>query len=235
MHLFDHLVEGIFLRRINRFVAEVLISSGNEVAAVHLANTGRMTELLVQDRPVLLRAADAGRSRKTKWSLFLIASEKGEWVCLQAAYANTMVAKWLQEEKIPSFEKWQLAKQEVKMGAHRFDFLLKHDHEDLVAEVKSVNFIVDGIARFPDAPTVRGCKHVAALTALQKEGLQTALIFVTMGQSVQELRMNRESDPAFSEAVLRARDAGVHMLVCASKFDRDGVALTGFVHINWEV
>ncbi len=45
MDLGDDLVEGIFLERVNRFLARVEVD-GREVG-VHVANSGRMKELFV--------------------------------------------------------------------------------------------------------------------------------------------------------------------------------------------
>ena len=43
--IYENTVPGSFVRRINRFTAEVLING--ETALVHVKNTGRLQELLV--------------------------------------------------------------------------------------------------------------------------------------------------------------------------------------------
>lgn len=46
--IYENTVAGSFVRRINRFTAEVLIDGGTEL--VHVKNTGRLRELLVPKR-----------------------------------------------------------------------------------------------------------------------------------------------------------------------------------------
>ena len=51
--VYENTVAGTFVRRINRFTAEVLIDGKQET--VHVKNTGRLQELLVQEAKVTLQ------------------------------------------------------------------------------------------------------------------------------------------------------------------------------------
>ncbi len=228
---FDNFEEAIFLRRENRFIAEVELNSDGSVVKAHLANTGRMKELLIPGRRCYLQAAK-NPERKTKWDLFLIEQDHS-LVCLRAVYANTLVAHWLSEDMLPLFKGFESYKQEHRIGDHRFDFLLEFAEHDCIMEVKSVNYISNGLARFPDAPTSRGVSHIRALVDLALKGQQTAVVFVTMGQPVEELIFNRPHDPAFADAMLDAKKAGVQTLVCESSFTPEAATLRGFREINW--
>lgn len=228
---FDNLVEAIFLRRENRFIAEVSLISDGSVLKAYLANTGRMEELLVPGRRCYLQAAKNPK-RKTKWDLFLIEQDQS-LVCLHAVYANTLVAHWLSKDLLPLFNGVESFKQEYRLGAHRFDFLLRFAGYDCIMEVKSVNYISKGLARFPDAPTSRGASHVKALVDFALQGRQTAIVFVTMGQPVEELVFNRAHDPIFADAMFEAKKVGVQTLVCESEFTPFAATLRGFREINW--
>ena len=59
--------EALFLRRKNRFVADVMLPEAGEVA-VHVKNTGRLRELLLPGARVILAKAD-NPARKTPYDL----------------------------------------------------------------------------------------------------------------------------------------------------------------------
>ena len=70
---YKNIVEGIFVKRPNRFIAEVIVNGKNET--VHVKNTGRCRELLIEGAKVILEESDNPK-RKTKYSL--IAVYKGD-------------------------------------------------------------------------------------------------------------------------------------------------------------
>lgn len=203
---FEHSITAHFLRRVNRFIAEIELDDGSIVPA-HVSNTGRMQELLVPGTPCLIRAA-ANPARKTAWDLLAV-EHQGSWVCLVAAWANDFLADWLQAGKISGFAHLDALQREKKIGHSRFDFALEQQGERWLFEVKSVNFVVDGHALFPDAPTTRGRRHVEELLALRQEGWQVGVFFVTMGQPVLDVGFNAANDPDFAEVMQRAMDEGM--------------------------
>ena len=50
---------------------------------------------------------------------------------------------------------------------------MEYEDKKAFVEVKGVTLIVDGEARFPDAPTERGAKHLKELIKLKKEWFAT--------------------------------------------------------------
>lgn len=211
---FEQTVEARFLRRVNRFVAELALTDGSTVTA-HVANTGRMPELLVAGVPALIKKA-ANPARKTAWDLLAV-SYQGHWVCLMAAWANDMMEAWLRAGLIDGFEHASLIKREKKIGGSRFDFYLEQNDERWLFEVKSVNYVIEGHALFPDAPTSRGRRHVEELMALQEEGWRVGVFFVTMGQPVTDVTFNEKNDPDFAETMRRAIRKGVTVKAFASE------------------
>jgi sugar fermentation stimulation protein A len=220
-----------FVRRLNRFVAQVRLEDGKLVQA-HLANTGRMSELLVNGAACLIRPA-GGTSRKTAWDLLFI-DHQGRWVCLAAVMANDLVAGWLERGLIDAFGRVTGWRREVKRGSSRFDFALDTEAGLRLVEVKSVNLVVAGRANFPDAPTVRGLHHVQQLTEIAASGGLAGVVFVTMGQDVEGLSFNKDSDPAFAQAMLQARQAGVVIAAYAAHFDPPQIVFEGKRQILWE-
>ncbi len=221
---FEHTIEARYIRRVNRFVAELALDDGTIVNA-HVANTGRMTELLVQGVRALIRKA-SNSNRKTEWD-FLAVDYEGHWVCLMAAWANDMMEAWLRAGYIDGFDHATFIKREKKVGTSRFDFYLEQDDERWLFEVKSVNYVLDGHAFFPDAPTSRGKRHVEALMALQKEGWHVAVFFVTMGQPVVDVTFNEKNDPDFAKTMRQAISEGVTVKAFASEIAPQEVRFMG--------
>ena len=199
---FEQAVTARFLRRVNRFIADIELSDGQIVQA-HLANTGRMQELLRPGVAALVRPAK-NPARKTAWDLIAV-DHGGSWVCLAAAWANDFMREWLSKGRIAGFYDWKQIEWEKKIGNSRFDFAVTlQSGERWLLEVKSVNYVIDGHALFPDAPTTRGRRHVEELLALREQGWQVGIFFVTMGQPVVDVGFNAESDPEFARVMQRA-------------------------------
>ncbi|MCI4366402.1 MAG: DNA/RNA nuclease SfsA, partial [Thermoplasmata archaeon] len=95
----------------------------------------------------------------------------------------------------------------------RFDFgLLREPSGPPVAlfEVKSANLRVGREAWFPDAPTVRGTRHVLELARAARSDIRAGVLFVVQRGDVQAVRPHHRMDPAFADACIEAADVGVH-------------------------
>ena len=62
-------------------------------------------------------------------------------------------------------------------------------------EVKGVTLEENGYARFPDAPTERGVKHLEELIACRAEGYETAVCFVLQMSGMREFAPNDDTHP----------------------------------------
>ena len=221
---FQSVVEATFQKRVNRFVAEVTLLDGSLVQ-VHVANTGRMRELLVAGRRCLLHPA-SNPARKTAWDLLAV-DKDGQWVCLIAAWANDFVEQWLKQGYIKEFDHCSRIQREKKIGHSRFDFALEQDDCQWLVEVKSVNYVVEGHGLFPDAPTSRGRRHVEELMELKKQGWQVGIFFVVMGQPVTDVSFNKVNDPKFAEVMTLALADGVMVKAFSSRIVPPNVEFCG--------
>lgn len=221
---FEQAVTATFLRRVNRFIADIEYEDGGVVQA-HVANTGRMQELLVPGVPCLIRKAK-NPARKTAWDLLAVRYED-KWVCLVAAWANDFMAEWLSQGLIPGFDHCTSIRREYKIGHSRFDFALEQDGVRWLFEVKSVNYVLAGHALFPDAPTSRGRRHVEELLALCSAGWQVGVFFVTMGQDVLDVGFNNENDPDFAAIMQAAIREGVTVRAFAAEIAPPQVIFRG--------
>ncbi len=137
--------------RPNRFIANVIINDKTE--RCHVKNTGRCKELLVKGATVFLQKS-CNPNRKTEYDV--VAVQKGDrLINIDSQIVNSVVIELLPE----FFENIKIIKPEYKYGNSRFDIYIETDNEKVFVEVKGVTLEIDGVARFPDAPTERGVKH----------------------------------------------------------------------------
>lgn len=103
-------------------------------------------------------------------------------------------------------------KREKTFGKSRFDLYVEHGGQKHYIEVKGVTLEVDGAARFPDAPTERGIKHIHELMEARRQGYLASIIFIIQMKGIKVFEPNRATHPAFAEALLEAAGAGVEIL-----------------------
>lgn len=215
-------VKGIFKARPNRFIAEVEVEGHLEIA--HVPNTGRCKELLVDGAAVWLKPSD-NPNRKTKFSLHFV-ENKGVLVSLFSQQANSIVYDAIINGKIKELLGYSFHQREKTVNNSRIDIYLKDSNDmSCFVEVKGVTLIVDGEARFPDAPTERGSKHLKELIKLKKEGNRCVVFFLIQHPAGNFFRPNWENDPVFSETLNEAYDEGVEILVYKCDNQLKGIEL----------
>ena len=221
MH-YPHVCRARFVARPNRFVARVALPDGTE-QVVHVKNTGRCRELLVPGAPVYL--AESGNPlRKTRYDL--IAVEKGPLlVNLDSQAPNRVFAEWAQAGGFrPGLT---LLRPETRWGNSRFDFYWEDaDGAKGCVEVKGVTLEEGGHARFPDAPTQRGVKHLEELLRCRRQGYEAAVCFVVQMSGMADFAPNDATHPAFGEALRRAAAGGVAILARECAVTPDTLTLT---------
>ena len=215
-------VKGIFKARPNRFIAEVEVDGDLEIA--HVPNTGRCKELLVENAIVWLKPSD-NPNRKTKFSLHFV-ENKGVLVSLYSQQANSIVYDAVVEGKIKELLGYNHHQREKSVDNSRIDIYLENSNGDsCFVEVKGVTLIIDGEARFPDAPTERGAKHLRELIKLKKEGNRCCVFFLIQHPAGEFFRPNWENDPIFSQTLNEAYAEGVEILVYRCDNQLSGIEL----------
>ena len=206
------LTEARFVDRPNRFLVRAELASG-EPATAHLADPGRLRELLVPGRRVWLRPADPGERRKTAWTVVLVERPTGRGlVSVDTTLPNRLIGQALAEGALPELAGWSFERAELPVGRHRVDFLLRRSGgREMLLEVKSVTLIEAGDALFPDAVTARGARHLRLLREEAGRGRAAAVMFVVQRGDARRVRVAREIDPAFAAALAEAREAGVEI------------------------
>ncbi len=202
---YGNVVPGRFLSRPNRFIAQVETAEG--VRTVHVKNTGRCRELLVPGAAVYLEKS-ANPKRKTAYDLIAV-DKGGLLVNMDAQAPNRVFAEWLE----PQLPEGAALRREYAYGESRLDFCVESAGGRFLIEVKGVTLEEGGAARFPDAPTERGVKHIRELQRAAEAGLGAALFFVVQMEGMRSVAPNDETHPAFGKALREAAGHGVR--VCA--------------------
>ena len=202
---YQTVVPGRFLARPNRFIARVETETG--VETVHVKNTGRCRELLVPGAVVYLERA-ANPTRKTAFDLIAVEKER-KLINMDAQAPNKVFAEWAASGGFcPGVT---AVRGEYTYGDSRLDFCLETENGIHLVEVKRVTLEDNGYARFPDAPTERGVKHIRELQKAAESGLDATLFFVVQMEGIRSVAPNDMTHPAFGAALREAAAHGVRV------------------------
>lgn len=230
------LLESKFIERPNRFIIRCVLTETGEIVEAHLADSGRLKELLIPGKQILLHRNN-NPNRKTKYSAVIVEREDGlGWVSLNAQLPNKL-AKFAVEAKLfKELQSWEYVRSEYKKGHSRWDMLLQKSDDEamqMVIEVKGATLVENGVGMFPDAVTSRGTKHVKELGEIVKEsGWEAALLFVSQREDIHMVRPAYHIDPKFAKAMTEAKTAGVKLLGCRCKVSPSGIELLDAIDVE---
>lgn len=217
------LQHGILLQRYKRFLADVRLDDGQE-QTTHCVNPGRMTGCSSPGSEVLVEAKSSG---KLAYRLEQV-RVGNTWIGVNPQRANRVVEQALRAQALPALADCLLQKAEATLpgGGSRIDFLL-HDAAatPLWLEVKSVTYVVNAHAMFPDAVTARGRKHLLHLSERVKLGERAAMLFLVQRNDARLVGPAAHIDPAYAEAFAQALAAGVEVYGFGAEINPQGIAL----------
>ena len=224
------LIKGRFHSRPNRFLTVVEING--ELVHSHLPDPGRLKELLLPGAELYLRPVSEEIPRKTRFTTVMVC-HKGQFISLVSTLPNRFVKESLKKNKLPMFKNYKLLKPEVTVGKHRFDFLLESPKGKLFyLEIKSVTYVENGIAQFPDAVTERGARHAMALAELVEQGNEAGILFVCQRKDGKLFKPMWERDPRFSEALVHSYNSGVKVWCIACSVTLKSITLIREIPVN---
>lgn len=215
--------KAVFLKRPNRFIAEVEIQGKRET--VHVKNTGRCKELLIPGTEVILEKS-GNPNRKTKYDLICV-NKQGRLINMDSQIPNKAAEEWIRKGGL--FPEEVSIRPEKKYGNSRFDLYVESLVRRAFVEVKGVTLEEDNVVRFPDAPTVRGIKHVEELIHCMEEGYEAYLLLVIQMKGVKKFMPNWDTQPEFGQALIKAEKAGVKIIA------RDCLVTEDTIEIQEEV
>ncbi len=217
---YTEIVAAEFLERPNRFIAYVELMGVR--TKVHVKNTGRCRELLTDHAKVYLEKSGK-ESRSTAYDLFAVEKE-GRLVNMDSNAPNKVAGEWLRAGGL--YGDVSLVRPEKTFGSSRFDFYVESESgKKAFIEVKGVTLEREGVAAFPDAPSERAVRHVEELIEAHRQGYEAYLLFVIQMKGVSFVEPNWETQPAFGEALRRARREGVRLLAYDCLVREDGMEM----------
>jgi sugar fermentation stimulation protein A len=219
--------KGIFLKRINRFLGEVIINGERELAHIH--DPGRLEELLYKNNRVLLKKYNK-EGRKTQWEI-ISAYYKKKWVFINSKFHRIISENILRDEEISPFGNIEEIKPEVYAGKSRIDYLLKDARGNIWVEVKGCTLEREGIALFPDAPTERGRRHIEELKNLVLKGDRASLLILIFHPEVKCFAPNKERDPKFANSYFEAINYGVEVHPAILEYNAKSVIFKGYTNL----
>ena len=229
---YENTIPGVFIRRVNRFVAEVLIEGNAE--KVHVKNTGRLKELLVPKARVTLQKS-SNPDRKTAYDLISVYEPELKWVNIDSLAPNELMRQQLMGMG------YDVVRPEYTYGGSRFDFYMERARysrtrcdtgEKYLTEVKGCTLASDlerGIGLFPDAPTERGVKHLEELAEAARKGFHCQIAFVIQMNGIHMVFPNDGTHPKFGQALIRAAKAGVKVVYYSCQVEADSIRITGMM------
>ena len=208
------LQEGQLQRRYKRFLADVVLTDGQEITA-HCPNPGSMLGLTTPGARVWL-SYTPNPKRKLPYSLEIVEeTASATLVGVNTLRTNTLAREALENHTFPSLRAYHTLRREVPYGtASRIDFLLEHKEEKpIYIEVKNVTLSRQkGLAEFPDAVTARGAKHMDELYAVRKTGSRAVVLFLAQRADCTHFTIAQDIDPHYAKALYRALKVGVEIL-----------------------
>ena len=219
------LVPGRLVKRYKRFLADVVLESGEEITA-HCANSGSMLSLARPGARVLLQKADDPK-RKLAWG-WKLEEVEGHLVCIDTGHPNAIVAEAIAEGVIHSLAGYASLRREVKYGRNsRIDILLEDEARGRAyVEVKNVTLMREaGLAEFPDAVTSRGAKHLEELADMVAEGHRAVMVYLVNRPNCTRFALAADIDPAYAEGFAAARARGVEIEIWATRVSTQEVVV----------
>ena len=217
MIIAENVLSATYLERKNKFLVslEIEIKNKKTIVDAFLPDPGRLTELLIPGRHAYAVHIKNKPHRKTEYDM--IAIDHGELiVSVDTRVPNKYVNLLLQNQFLFPFT-FDKIKPEFTFGNSRLDFLAIKGNERYLIEVKSVTLVENGLALFPDAPTTRGTRHVLELIESIRDGYIPVIIFVIQRSDALHFKPHKKRDPEFNEALLRAKEDGVKIIVFKSR------------------
>lgn len=225
---YNNIVEATFLERPNRFIAYAKL--GEKTITCHVKNTGRCREILIPGKTkVYLEDHGENTGRKTRYSLVKVV--KGDRIInIDSQAPNQIVEEWISQGGL--YSDITFLKREYKYDNSRFD--IYYERQGGIkgfVEVKGVTLEEDNVARFPDAPTERGVKHIYELMKAKEEGYEANIVFVIQMEGIRYFTPNDAMHKEFGQALREAKQAGVNVVAVECNVTTDQVNITDYVEV----
>ena len=228
--IYENMVKATFIKRPNRFIAHCIVNGKEEI--VHVKNTGKCRELLIEGCTVYLQEHD-NPNRKTKYSLISVL--KGDrLINMDSQVPNKVVYEALVNKDIilPGLdEEITYIKAEKTYKSSRFDIYIETENKKAFVEVKGVTLEENGVVLFPDAKTERGVKHINELIEASKDGYISYILFVIQMKGVKYFTPNTKMHEEFANVLKNASLNKVNVLAYDCNVDYKSISINEKVKV----
>ena len=244
------LISATLIKRYKRFLADVRLPNG-EVVTAHCPNSGSMKGCWAPEVPCRV-THDDNPKRKLKYTLEQV-QVNGSWIMVHTGRPNHVVAEAIAQGRVAELVGYPVLQREKPYGSEksRIDILLL-DGGDLppgspekvvkkqrlkpadraaYVEVKNVTLLEDGIAKFPDAVTTRGAKHLRELMEVVRQGHRGVLVFHVGRMDCDAVAPAATIDPVYAETLRKAHEAGVEILAYRCELSETHLQLTDAIPV----
>lgn len=224
---YENIQMAYFIRRDNRFICHCQLINNKKIVTVHVKNTGRGKEILITGALVALNYQPSPK-RKTAYDLVAVKKET-MWINIDSQLPNQLAYDGILSGKIvlPHFPGQLLSlKREVTYGNSKFDlFAISDTGAKAFIEVKGMTLENNEIGAFPDAPTVRGLKHVNELQVAYDAGYFSYVLFIVQFEKIRLATIHNAMQPQLATSFATAMADGVEVLAYNCKVDPQEVTL----------
>ncbi|MBI9091019.1 MAG: DNA/RNA nuclease SfsA [Desulfobacterium sp.] len=232
-HVLPRLIPGTLVKRYKRFLADVELESGAVVTA-HCPNTGSMRGCSTPGTRVYLSESDnPKRKLNYTWELMEIPET---FIGINTQVPNKLVQHSIEGGLVAALSGYTSVRPEVKTSEHtRLDLLLSNAAgEECFVEVKNCTLVEEGVARFPDAVTVRGQKHLAELERLVSQGKRGVIFFLIQRMDAVAFKPAGDIDPAYARLLGQVVRAGVEVIAWDTVMDLNRICLGKSIPVTLE-
>ena len=226
LHTYDELIPGTLIRRYKRFLADVRLADGREVTAF-TPNSGSMKTCSDPGSPVMI-SADGRPGRKTEFTLQMVRSGD-TWVGVHTSLPNLLAERAINGDLtgVEALRRFRVLRREATWEDSRFDLLAGNGRRTCYIEVKNVTYRDGETARFPDAVTARGAKHLNTLVRALGQGHLAANVYCVQRSDCSAFAPAADIDPHYAETFGRALEAGVIMVPLLFHVTPEGIWFKG--------
>ncbi|WP_430815255.1 DNA/RNA nuclease SfsA [Carboxylicivirga sp. RSCT41] len=203
------LIHGYLIKRYKRFLSDIKLDDGSIVVA-HCTNSGSMKTCIEEGAEVYLSPAkDPKRKTRYTWEMIKL---NNKWVGINTSHPNLIAFEAVKNGEIDKLAGYSHVQREVRVGNSRIDIMAQNDRETCFIEVKNVTMKDGEYARFPDAVTTRGKKHLDELIQLKKEGIRAVMLYVIQRSDVSVFAPAGDIDPDYANTLREAWKEGVEII-----------------------
>jgi len=203
------LIHGTLIKRYKRFLSDIRLGDGSIVIA-HCTNSGSMKTCIEEGAEVYLSPAkDPKRKTRFTWEMIKL---NNSWVGINTLHPNQIVYDAIVNGQINQLKGYTHVQREVKLGNSRIDIMAQNKSETCFIEVKNVTMKDGKYARFPDAVTKRGKKHLEELIQLKKEGIRAVMVFIIQRTDVSIFTPAHTIDSDYAKTLKKAYNCGVEII-----------------------